>query len=564
MESTLTLIDLAGTIALLLWGVHMVRSGIQRAFGPGLRRALGGALGNRLKAFITGLGVTAVLQSSTATGLMVAAFAASGVLDLVPALAVMLGANVGTTLIVQLLSFDISRASPLLVLIGVLMFNRGGAARTRDLGRVAIGLGLMLLALSRLLSIITPFEDVPSLRLLIGAAATQPIISLLFGAMASWAAHSSIAVVLLIMSFTAKGVIPLIAAIALVLGANIGSALNPVLETPSGGDRTGKQVAIGNLLNRLAGAAIVLPLVTMIAPHLFSIEPNLARSVANFHTLFNLGLACLFLPLLGPFARLLKMWMPPRFEPHDPAKPLYLDVSAQETPVIALGCATREALRMTDVLSEMLQGGMAGLDQGDRRLISETRRMGDVLDKLHTAIKNYLTGIDAESLTEEDDQRLNSILAFAANLDHAGDRLDRSAMSLAAKQLKRGVFLSVEERGEIRAAIERLNANLRSAATVFMTQDIREARILADEKTAFRDIEAKSIESHFRRLRSDKAANSETGSFYLDLLRDLKSVNDRLVAGAAYPVLEGRGELHPSRLREPPDSAFFEKESKQE
>lgn len=564
MDSTLTLIDLAGTISLLLWGVHMVRSGILRAFGPGLRRALGGALQNRIKAFATGLGVTAVLQSSTATGLMVAAFAASGVLDLVPALAIMLGANVGTTLTVQLLSFDISRASPLLVFIGVLMFNRGGATRTRDLGRVAIGAGLMLLALSHLLSIITPYEDVPSLRLLLGAAATQPVIALLFGSLASWAMHSSIAVVLLIMSFTAKGVIPLTAALALVLGANIGSALNPVLETPSGSDRTGKQVAIGNLLNRLASAAIVLPLTGLIAPYLLSFEPSLARGVANFHTLFNLGIACLFLPLLRPYARLLKIWLPPRVEAQDPAKPLYLDASAREMTVIALGCATREALRMADVLDEMLRGAMAGLEQADRRLIGETRRMGDVLDKLHTAIKNYLTGIDAESLTEEDDQRLTSILAFTTNLDHAGDRLDRSAMSLAAKQLKRGVFLSVEERGEIRAAFDRLSTNLRSAATVFMTQDIREARVLADEKAVFRDIEAKSTESHFRRLRSGKAANFETSSLYLDLLRDLKSVNDRLVAGAAYPVLEGRGELHPSRLRESPDTVIFEKEPKAE
>src|SRR3954453_10879800 len=166
MTTTVTLVDLAGWVALLLWGVHMVQSGVQRAFGPQLRRILGNALASRGKAFLAGMGVTAVLQSSTATGLMAASFAAGGLVGLVPALAVMLGANVGTTLIVQALSFDVSKVAPLFVLVGVLLFRRSLVSRTRDIGRVAIGLGLMLFALQQLLSIVTPYEDVPSLRLL--------------------------------------------------------------------------------------------------------------------------------------------------------------------------------------------------------------------------------------------------------------------------------------------------------------------------------------------------------------------------------------------------------------
>src|SRR5487761_1880513 len=161
MNFPLTLIDLAGTVALLLWGVRMVQTGVLRAFGPELRRILSGALRNRLKAFLAGLGVTAILQSSTATGLMVSSFAAGGLVDLVPALAVMLGANLGTTLIVQVLSFDVSRAASGLVLIGVIMFRRGQVTRARDLGRVAIGLGLMLMALHQLLSIVSPVESQP-------------------------------------------------------------------------------------------------------------------------------------------------------------------------------------------------------------------------------------------------------------------------------------------------------------------------------------------------------------------------------------------------------------------
>src|SRR5947208_5725020 len=191
MSATLSLIDLAGAIALLLWGLHMVQSGIQRAFGPNLRRFLGRALGDRLRAFAAGIGVTAILQSSTATGLMAASFAAGGLVDLVPALAIMLGANIGTTLIVQLLSFDIGWLAPLAVLIGVMLFRGGSQSRLRDLGRAAIGLGLMMIALHQLLALVAPYEDVPSLRILLGAVTTQPVMDVILAALLTWAAHSS-------------------------------------------------------------------------------------------------------------------------------------------------------------------------------------------------------------------------------------------------------------------------------------------------------------------------------------------------------------------------------------
>jgi len=546
-DATLTIADLLGAVALLLWGIHMVQSGVQRAYGPTLRRGLARAFGNRLKAFAAGAGVTALLQSSTATGLMVSAFTAEGFVALVPALAIMLGANVGSTLAVQLLSLNIERLSPLFILIGVMMFRRQGAARTRDLGRVAIGLGLVLLALGRLLAVITPYEDVPSLRILLGTVATAPIIALVVGAALSWAAHSSVAVVLLIMSFAAKGVVSFDAALALVLGANVGSAFNPVVEAPASGDRTGKQVAIGNLLTRLAGAAIGLPLIPWVGSILVSLEPDLGRGIADFNTVFNLALALLFLPFLGVFARLLRHWMPPYFEAPDPSRPLHLDAAAQEMAPIAIGCAARETLRMVDILDEMLQGARIALQTSDRQQISDTRRMGDHLDSLNTSIQRYLTAIDPESLNEDDEKRLSSILAFTANLDHAGNVLDRNMLTATAKQLKRGQVLSSEAAASIDAILERLSQNLRAAATIFMTNDARAARALAAEKTIFRDLEAQAMDEHFKHLRSNKAEGIETRMLYLDLIRNLKSVNDRLVAGAAYPILEDLGELRLTR-----------------
>jgi phosphate:Na+ symporter len=552
MDTVLTLIDLAGSIALLLWGVHMVQSGIQRAFGPHLRRFLGRALRGRLAAFLAGLGITAVLQSSTATGLMVSNFAAGGLVELAPALAVMLGANVGTTLIVQLLSFDIGRVAPLFVLIGVVLFRRSLATRTRDLGRVAIGLGLMLFALQQLLSLLTPYEDVPSLRLFMGAIATQPVIDVIIAAAMTWAAHSSVATVLLTMSLAAQGVVPPHAAFALVLGANLGTALNPLLEGATNGDPSAKRVPAGNLLNRLVGVVLGLALLNWIGPWMVTIEPSAGRLVADFHTAFNLVMAALFLPLLQPFARLMVWLLPARPMQADPSKPIYLDDAAREAPAIALAGAAREALRMADVLEAMLRSALEAIDQGDRKRVGATKGLDDVLDRLNRAIKVYLTDLDPDSLDDDDNRRLTEILAFITNIEHAGDIVESNLMAIAAKRLKRGLAFSVEGQAEIRAMLERLVGNVHTAAAVFMTDDARAARTLLGEKEVFRDLEARATEAHFARVRAGRVESVETSALHLDILRDLKRINAHVVA-AAYAVLEKRGELLSSRLRQEPE-----------
>jgi phosphate:Na+ symporter len=492
------------------------------------------------------------LQSSTATGLMAASFAAGGLVDLLPALSVMLGANVGTTLIVQVLSFNVGWVAPLFVLIGVVLFRRSRVSRTRDLARVAIGLGLMLLALQQLLSIAAPYEDMPGLRLLMGTVATQPLLDVILAAAVTWAAHSSVATVLLVVSLAAQGVVSPDAAFALVLGANLGSALNPLLE--GGGDPAAKRVAAGNLLNRIAGCVLGLALLRWIAPIMAMIEPNAARAVADFHTAFNLVMAALFLPVLRPFSRLVVRLIPERVAPTDPSQPIYLGDDAREAPAIALAGAAREALRMADVLEAMLCGALDAIGRGDRPRVTAAKGLDDVLDRLNRAIKVYLTGLDPEALDEEDNNRLAEILAFITNLEHAGDIVERGLMAAAAKRLKRGLAFSVEGQAEIRAMPERLAGNVHTAAAVFITDDARAARRLLHEKEVFRDLEARATETHFGRIGAGRVESVETSALHLDILRDLKRINAHLAA-AAYPVLEKRGELLSSRLRPDADDS---------
>jgi phosphate:Na+ symporter len=542
------LVVLAGHIALLLWGTRMVQTGIQRAFGPNLRSFLGHALSNRVKAFFAGMGVTAILQSSTATGLMASGFAAGGLVDLVPALAVMLGANVGTTLIVQVLSFDVSAVSPALILIGVLMFRRVSSPPVHDLGRVVIGLGFMLLALHQLLELMTQYEGSNALSSVLAAISATPVLSVLLAAVLTWAAHSSVAVVLLIVSLATKGLIQPEQAFALVLGANLGTAINPVVEGHSGSDLSHKRLPIGNLITRIIGVAVVLTLLSPIARLSAMIDDDSARAVANFHTAFNLVLAALFMPFLAPYANALTKTFPRKIDESDPARPRYLDPAARETPVVALGAAAREALRLVDVLTEMLTGAKAALWSPDRKALSAVRAKDNVLDSLNTAVKTYLTSIDPDELGDADKRRLNEILLFSMNMEHAGDVLDQNLLPHLAKRLRRGLKFSKEGQAELSRLFDRLTTNLQTAAALFMTQDERAARLLADEKVLFRKAEREGTEAHFQRLREGSTETMETSSLHLDLVRDLKQLNSHLVAAAAYPVLEERGELLQSRI----------------
>ncbi|WP_342642421.1 Na/Pi cotransporter family protein [Rhodoligotrophos ferricapiens] len=548
-----TLIQLTGEITLMLWGIHMVHSGVLRAFGGELRLVLGRALHNRLAAFFAGLGVTTALQSSTATGLMATSFAADGMVALVPALAIMLGANVGTTLIVQLLSFDISLIYPMLIFLGYMAFNHGHS-RVKDLGRVGIGLGLILLSLHLLVDSIAPLVETEGLRTILAALENQPLLYVVIAAGLTWAAHSSVATVLVIMSLAAAGAISPAAAIAMVVGANIGSAINPIVEG-AGTDPVRLRLPVGNLINRLVGCAIVIPLIHPITDLVAMLDPEPDRITANFHTLFNLTLALLFLLPLPLFARALEWLFPSRPKPVDPWAPVHLDRAALGTPSVALANAAREAMRMADVVHDMLRGAQEALHSNERNKVQAVCRMDKIVDNLHYAIQQYLTEVSRELLGDPENRRLSDILAFSINLEHTGDIIDKNIMELAAKRIKRGLVLSPEGMAEIDDMFDRVQNDVRLATAVFLTGDLDAARQLFAEKEHFRELERAANDSHFQRVREGRKESIETSGLHLDLVRDIKRIESH-IASAAYPVLEEHGMLLQSRLNGAGDPAI--------
>jgi phosphate:Na+ symporter len=529
--------------------MHMVSSGVVRAFGGDLRRFLGIALRNRISAFFVGLVATALLQSSTATALMTTSFTADGMVALVPALAVMLGANVGTTLVVQLLSFNVTAVAPVLLAAGMIAFRRGRRTRTRDLGRVAIGLGLMLLALHVLLDSLTPAEQAATLRTLLATATGEPVIDVLIGALLAWAAHSSLAVVILVISLAHSNFITPDAVVALVLGANLGSAINPLFEAGTAADPSSRRLPVGNLVNRLVGCALVLPLLGPIADFLTRFDPDPVRQAADFHTAFNLALAILFIGPLGWIARLLVLVLPERKAAADPATPLYLDPAALDTPAVALTCAAREVLHMGDVIEAMLRQSMTAFRTDDRELVVDIERMDNVVDRLHEAVKLYITKITRVSLDEPNGQRAMEIISLSINLEHVGDIIDKNLMELAAKKIRNRLKFSPEGEAEIEAMHRRVVDNLKIALGVFMSGDASLARQLLKEKVEIREAERTAAENHLARLREGRPETVATSTLHLDVLRDLKRIHSH-ICSAAYPVLEKTGDLQPSRLRE--------------
>lgn len=551
MSFSVTLLDLAGFAALLLWGIHMVQTGVLRALGPRLKMLLGRALRHPLQGFLAGAAVTTLLQSSTATALMVSGFTAAGLVALVPALAVMLGANIGTTLIVQALSFNVTAFAPLAILGGLILFRRGAGTGMRDIGRALIGLGLIVLALHHLVDLLRPLEDAPSIRMLMGAIATVPLLDVMLAAILTWAVHSSVAVVLITASLAAQGVVPPNAAIALVLGANLGSAIAPVVEAMGKDDPPALRLPVGNLINRLAGVAIGLALIDPIGRLMVTWQPDPARVAVDFHTLFNALTALAFLPLLAPFARLLEWLYPDREDEADPARPRYLLPAAVDMPVVALGAAAREALRLADALDGMLDKAECALIGGERRRIAETRADDDLLDRLNHEIRSYLAILDPDELSPADRRRVEEILAFSANMEQAADVVSGRLMRDAGKRFKRGIAFPAAQEKELSDLFARLKDNIRLAASLFMTADPRAARLLTLEKAAFRESETAAARLHFDRLRQGLAPIADASGLGIDIVRDLKLVNSHVVAAAAYPVLARTGELRETRLVDP-------------
>ncbi len=541
------LLNLLAAIALLVWSTHLVRTGMLRVFGENLRGVLSRSFSNRVTSLAAGWGVTSLVQSATATCLIVASFVGKGLVATSAALAVMLGADVGSAMMAVVFSFDLSWLSPLLIFAGVVMFTSRQNTGVGRVGRVLIGLGLITLALQLIVEATQPLTRSPEVRALLASLPNEVLLDIVVGAVLTVLSYSSLAIVLLTATLTSSGILPVNVALGLVLGANLGSGFLALIAT-SGASPQVRRLPLGNLIFKGLGAAIAIPLLPQAHVWLQLTGAPVHEQVVWFHLGFNIMLALIFISFTGVVGRLVERVLPEPRLGADAGRPRHLDPSALQTPSLAISCAAREALHQADVVETMLRGILPVIKHNDLVLAEQLRKMDDTVDELYSAIKFYLTQISREALSERESRRWTDILSFTINMEQIGDVIERVLQDVEDKKIRKSRSFSEAGLAEITHLHERLQANLRLGMSVFLDGHVRDAKKLLEEKARFRDLEREYAGSHIARLQDNTASSIETSSLHLDLISDLKRINSH-ICSIAYPILDSAGVLSQTRIR---------------
>lgn len=538
MSATLLLLNIIGAVALLLWGTRMVRLGFTRAYATSLQQLIAKSTNNRVKAFLAGLGVTTVLQSSTATTIICASFASKHMISLTAALAVIIGADIGTTIVAQILIFDLSWLMPMLILSGVLMhhyYEHGG--RRRHIARALIGLGLVLLALTLIKSSGASLSGSETLPILFKPLEDEPILALLVAALLTWLLHSSLASVLIIATFVTGDLISLNLALKLVLGANLGAAIVAYVMCYSMGTQA-RRITTANIIMRLTCVALIMPFIPLIMPYFVNPDLHHGRDVINFHMGFNVFLAVIFLPLTATLSKTIEKIIPEKAAEEDIAnKPLYLDNSTLNSPTIALASAARETLRIAKIVEDMFSNSMIALKEENIEALEKIKESDNQVDKLYNEVKLYLTKISEEALDPKESDRFLQILTFSTNLEHIGDIIDSSLYDITHSKIDEKVRFSKEGFQEIRDFHNTILTNMKIAQAIFMSEDPALARQLVEGKEKVRKAAKESTHAHFERLRHGVPETKATSSLHTDIIRDYKRINS-YITSVAFTILE--------------------------
>ncbi|CAI2936693.1 Na/Pi cotransporter family protein [Aminobacter niigataensis] len=551
MQFMFILLQLAGAIMLLLWAVRMVRTGVERAHGAVLREALRGATRERVRAATAGTVLAVMLQSATAVAVLASGFAATGVMTVSGGLAVMLGADVGSALVVQALSFDLSWLVPLLLFAGATLFLKVEARIVKQTGRTLLGIAFILISLRMVGEATAPMRHSALLPMAVDYLRSDPVTAFGAAALFTWLVHSSVASVLLFMSMAAQGVLPAEVALPMILGVNLGAGLVAVGLT-RGQAIDARRIPVGNLIFRATAAVAILVALQLVELPMAWFGESAARQVVNMHLAFNLALLVLCLPFTGPMERLVRLILPDA-----PAGQESFDLMSRRTsaldrtvikmPSVALACATREVLRMAEVVEIMLRPVMDLFESGDRARVDQVRKLDDEVNRAHTDIKLYIAEVNRGTMTQEEARRGIELTDLAINLEHAGDIIAKNLLVLAEEKSDKRLSFSREGWSELTALHDRVLANMQIAMNVLVSGDLEAARQLVVEKERMRRLERDSHERHLKRLQSGTPQSIETSDIHLEAVRALKEFNSLLVS-VAYPILTQSGDLLESRL----------------
>ncbi len=544
MESTIVIVNLLGAVALLLFGLTQVKDGVTRAFGLKLRTILATSTRNGPRSFVSGFFATIALQSSTATALTVASFAERDLIRPRMAQIVLLGANVGTAVTAWIFATGVAWLSPLLILSGIVL-RKGNSNARQGGGTALVGVGLMLLSLHLLSNATEPMRASPALGAFIGLLDDAWPVALLLSAAMAFFSSSSLAMVVLILSLASAGILSTGLIIVLVLGANLGGAIPPVIATMSG-PAAARRITLGNLVIRAIGCAIAMPLASYGAIALQQLPLSESMLPVDAHLIFNILLTVVAWPLSGFVSDLMAKVVPSDVQSDD--GPRFLDKDALDTPVVALANATREVLVIGDTIERMLIRAENAFKHNDLAPLAEIAMLEKKVDQLQQEVKIYLSQLGRKGLDENDARRSITVIDYAINLEHMGDIIEKGLCEQIRKKILNGFKFSDEGYDELKTLFDMTIENLRAAQSIFVTGDLSLARRLMEIKIDIRRLEKRSSGRHLERLRDGLMESLQTSSLHLDMLRDLKRINAHIVS-VAHPILDESGILGESRLR---------------
>ena len=533
------LIELLGSIALLLWGLRMVRTGVMRSYGNNLKRLARRSEGRVIPALTSGLVVAALLQSSTATVLIAASFAGQGLISIGTAFITMLGADVGTSVAVLIASQKLTTVAPFLLALGVFGFIGSKINKWQNVFRAISGLGLILFALSLIATTAGGLSELKQFTALLRIFENQPVFFVLLALILTYLSYSSLAIVLLSVSFLATGVIGLNEGLYLVLGANLGSGMLPLISNWRGSIQELTPV-LANLIIRVICILAFYPFVDFVAT--FGLKfVSIELFPAIYHLSLNLIVAIVGVIFSKNIITLAEKLFSNR-EEQKLAYPRFLELKNFSMPAISLASAKREALHMAEISQKMVVSSLAVLQDNNVTLRHEIIKNEDIVDSLFDSIKLYIARILQEELTPTETQKALNILNFTTNMEHIGDIVNNSLMDISGKKIDKHIQFSKEGLSEIISIHEVVCSNYDLAINTFVSDDCELAKVLYEKKQELHKLEKRSVSKHLQRIGKGMADSLETSSMHIDVIRDYKKINS-LLSSIAYPILIASGEI---------------------
>lgn len=541
------ILNVAAAVALLLWAVRQIRTGVERAFTLHLRRWLRHSTENRFKTALTGAASAIFLQSSTAVAMLIAGFVTAGTIGTAAGIAIILGADVGSAIVAKILVARWSFLMPLLLVAGVALYLKGRSGRARQTGRILVGLGMVFLSLDLMRAATAQISDNPEISATIHALSSDLSIAFLIGGIIAWGMHSSVAAILLFVTLAGQSVLTPMAATIMVLGANAGGALIATVLTLGAGVDV-RRITTANLILRGAGAAILAMIIARNDTWLGYLGAGLADQIIMLHVLFNLVLCLVSLPFINALHKMATAVHPTDAATTHVRGPISaLDPTALKSPDRSLALARREVLRIGETLEAMLRvvGGLfVTWDDAEAESLVENDAF---IAKLHHDLKMFLATLAKHSDDDVLDAEAVDLAKIAVGMEAASDTISRSMRKMARRLHGEGLQFSEPGQQEIADFHDRVLINVQLGLSVLMTSDADAARTLVSEKDALRDVEHELQMLHLARLRDGLPESIETSAIHQETLRALKQVNTSFSLIGSQ-LLQRTGDLLSSRL----------------